>query len=672
MTTTTSVDAKERNNTLPFTAETAAPATVTSDMSWVAEALNMGNTGLWSIYLHPQTGVGEMIVDATMLRLLGLDAYLSPEECYTHWFSHVDSDAVPRVLKTVEDILATGQQREVEYAWHHPTRGRVYVRCGGTSGKLPDEDPRICLRGYHQDITDLDSVRQSLRQNLFRLETACRVGDLGVFELIPRGRRMELRANDIFADHFGLDLSWSVPRMIGVLRSRLDEYDAEAWGHLEDPRCWKADAHTKLEVTFYHPQRGIRRFSIEFKYMPDGSSGLRAVGFARDVTAAWEYAQSLCKAKESAEAANRAKSAFLANMSHEIRTPMNGIIGMADLLLRSELSHKQRDSVGKLGDLARSLLGVLNDILDFSKIEADKLALEDVPFQLSRTLELVGGIVRVKTDAKGLRLLTHVGPQVPDWVCGDALRLRQVLLNLSDNAVKFTISGSVELSVDVAEDRGDSVLLCFAIRDEGIGISPEAQSRLFDAFEQADVSTTRHFGGTGLGLTICRRLAGMMGGDITVESEVGKGSVFKLHVPFRLSEAAQQADEVLHDVQGLHILVAEDNAINSEILTSMLEHLGVQCFVASNGQEAVELFESHPEVDGILMDLQMPVMDGYQATQIIRQSLLPRAQEVPIVALTANAMRGDAEKSLAAGMNGHLTKPLEMTDLVHTLAQWQR
>ena len=639
--------------------------------SWLDEALNMGNTGLWTIYLDPQSGQGEMIANDTMLRLLGLHNHPTPTECYTHWFSRIASEHLPTVLKAVEEMLATGQQREVEYPWDHPWDGQIYVRCGGKVSKGEEGDPRICLRGYHQDMSELHSIRQSLLENHARLETACRVGRLGVFELVPRKNRLELRANDIFADHFGLDLSWSLPRIIKVLRSRLDSFHLEDWEKLEKFEQWVPGAHVLMEITFTHPERGEGRYSIEYKLMGEGQEDMRAVGFTRDVTQAWQTAQKLREAKEHAEAANRAKSAFLANMSHEIRTPMNGIIGMAALLLRTELSAKQHDYTSKLSELSRSLLGVLNDILDFSKIEADRLELEQAPFELPRVLAVLDDMVRVKAEEKKLHFSLALDHNVPRWLEGDALRLRQILLNLCDNAVKFTHRGHVELHVTLLGEHQGKALLQFAVRDEGIGISKVAQSLLFEPFIQADVSTTRHFGGTGLGLTISRRLADMMGGNLALKSAPGKGSTFTLTVPLGKAQAQAPQEEEGHDVSGLHVLVAEDNAINREILVALLDYLHVKSTVAVNGAEAVRLFEKNPHVDGILMDLQMPVMDGYEATRRIRQSAAERSSAIPIVALTANAMRGDAEKSRAAGMNDHLTKPLEITDITRTLARWK-
>lgn len=644
--------------------------------SWMHEVLSAGNTGLWTIVLDPATGEGQMMANDTMLRLLGLPRHPSATECYNHWFTRISPDSVSTVLQVVESMISSGQQGEVEYPWHHPQWGWIYVRCGGKPSAAPEGDSRIYLRGYHQDISELQAVRQSLQDNLSRLETACRIGNLGVFELRVEKNTFVLTANRIFAEQFGVDVGRPVDELLPILRSRIEAYDPALWTPLEDVRRWEPGRRVRGEFGYRHPTSGNTRYVVEWEYVGQGDK-LHTVGFTRDVTQARRYEQSLREAKENAEAANRAKSTFLANMSHEIRTPMNGVIGMCTLLQRTELTPGQRESMEKLDAMAHSMLGVLNDILDFSKIEADRLTLEQAPFCLGQTLDIVRSMVLTRAEEKGLAFHLEQSPDLPGGLLGDALRLRQILLNLCDNAVKFTSRGTVELHVSVLERGGNTVRLAFVVRDQGIGMSKAVMDRLFQPFTQADASTTRMFGGTGLGLAISRRLALMMGGDITVASQEGEGSVFRLELPFPLSDILCQprehpAGEGQTDVRGLRVLVAEDNAINQEIIVSLLDCLGVKSVVAGNGREAVDLFARDDTFDGILMDVQMPLMDGYAATERIRRSPSPRAASVPIVALTAHAMRGDAEKSRAAGMNGHLTKPVELDDLAQTLAGWKK
>ncbi|MCP4700597.1 MAG: response regulator [Gammaproteobacteria bacterium] len=403
-------------------------------------------------------------------------------------------------------------------------------------------------------------------------------------------------------------------------------------------------------------------------------------GMATDITERKQMEEELKTAKQQAEAASRTKGEFLANMSHEIRTPLNALTGMAHLALKTELDPKQRHYLGRIDESAHTLLEVINDILDFSKIEAGKLELESVEFHLSEILDRVLTLLGMQMEEKGLKLRFDTGMDVPCRLTGDSLRLTQMLVNLTNNALKFTEQGEVSITTEMLEIQANQVVLRFSVRDSGIGISLEKQVGLFDAFTQADGSTTRKFGGSGLGLTICKRFAEMMGGKIGVESEPGKGSTFHFTARFghqtgpvqmRTESCCERmpATDGSTAIRGARILVAEDNLINQEVACEILESAGLAAEVADNGKKAVEM-AGHGEFDAVLMDVQMPEMDGYDAARRIRE--IPQCRELPIIAVTAHAFAGDRERCLAAGMNDYVTKPIESEQLFAVLGKWMK
>jgi PAS domain S-box-containing protein len=379
-------------------------------------------------------------------------------------------------------------------------------------------------------------------------------------------------------------------------------------------------------------------------------------------------------AKKQAEEASLTKGKFLANMSHEIRTPMNGVIGMAYLALKTDLTAKQRDYLEKIHAAGEHLLGIIDDILDFSKIEAGKLEIEMVDFRLDAVLKNLGSLITGKAEAKGLRLLHDIAPDVPNDLRGDPLRLGQILINFANNAIKFSDRGEIIIRARVEQREAARCQLRFEVQDSGIGISAETLSKLFQSFQQADASTTRQFGGTGLGLAICKQLVDLMQGEIGVDSQPGRGSTFWFRVTLPICQrqpehlaGAGQMDLPECQLQGIHILLAEDNAFNQQIASELLEDAGAIVVLANNGREALDLLQK-TRFDCILMDVQMPVLDGLEATRQIRSDA--SIAHIPIIAMTANASNEDRQLCIDCGMDDFVSKPIQPKLLYNIICQW--
>jgi PAS domain S-box-containing protein len=405
-------------------------------------------------------------------------------------------------------------------------------------------------------------------------------------------------------------------------------------------------------------------------------------GMIRDITLHRQIRADLTAAREAAEVATHGKSQFLANVSHEIRTPLNAIVGLGHLLLSTELPPKQRDYVGKIHSSARILLRTVDDVLDFSKIEAGKLELERTSFRLDEVLEDIASLLAVQADAKAISFVVTVADDVPRSLIGDPLRLGQVLTNLAGNAIKFTERGGVTLRCALASQVDGEAVVRFSVEDTGIGMSGPQLARIFEPFTQADGSTTRRFGGTGLGLTICRQVVEAMGGHLGATSVPGSGSTFSFEAPFRVSAAEvasapagarARGESFLAMPQlrlrGSRVLLVEDNAINQQVARELLEAAGVAVSIADNGRAAVDVVAAAGgALDAVLMDVQMPGMDGVAATRAIRA--VAANADLPIIAMTAHAEVTERERCLAAGMNDYVSKPFEPSHLFKTLARW--
>jgi PAS domain S-box-containing protein len=483
-----------------------------------------------------------------------------------------------------------------------------------------------------------------------------------------------LRFNRAFEDLFGIERSQWVGRSVFdlVLGEAAMMMDAK------DRDLFASGVLQTYEAQFTNRSTGAIREGLYRKAPLTNSSGeiTGLVGTILDVTDRNRLSQELLVAKAKAEAASQAKSDFLANMSHEIRTPMNGVIGMTDLALDTDLDVSQREYLNIVKSSAQSLMVILNDILDFSKIEAGKLNIEAVEFSLKKTVTETLHTVKARAEKKGLSLVFQIDAEVPELLCADPGRIRQVLTNLCDNAIKFTTSGGVTVGVECHQQSQETHEIHIFVRDTGIGIPKDKQSGIFEAFTQADTSTTRRFGGTGLGLTICMRLVELMGGRLWVQSEPGQGSTFHFTVlALACALASNKLDDLqpiqdarseIHDkVRAIQVLLVEDHPVNQLLACTLLKKWGYEVGVANNGQEAVDLF-SRQAWDVVLMDMLMPVMGGLEATRLIRSSE-PEGKRTPIIAMTANAMESDRQACHDAGMDAHVSKPFTAAVLRDTM-----
>ncbi|OCX52558.1 hypothetical protein BEL04_13985 [Mucilaginibacter sp. PPCGB 2223] len=581
------------------------------------------------------------------------------------WMSRIHPEDLHLVMKTDQDYFYKKQaNHQIEYRIRHKDGHYIWVLDRGMVVSRTAEGLPSRVIGTHTDITERKLAEQAIISSEEKYRNILANMNLGLLEV--DNDEIIRFANQCFCEMSGYRLDEILGKKAGNLFPAGEGRDI--LNHKNELR--KKGVSDAYELTVRNKKSELKWWLISGapRYNDQGEL-VGSIGIHLDITDRKRLELELNEAREIAEQSVKTKEAFLANMSHEIRTPMNAIIGMGRQLEKTELQEQQRFFLNTINMASDHLLVVINDILDISKIEAGKLELENTGFNLSEVLQHVSRVMQPRAEEKGLELKTNLDKSIAPVLIGDSHRINQILLNLISNAVKFTEKGSVTISVQLEEKIDKKQVVEFSIKDTGIGISTEFVEHIFDKFSQEERTTARKYGGTGLGMAITKELVELMNGHISIKSKKGEGTEILIELPFQVgsSHDLPKANKDFSDtssLEGIRILLAEDNEMNRLVANTVLENYGVLITEAKNGAEAVEALNK-AQYDVILMDMQMPVMNGMEATEIIRNEL---KSDIPIIALTANAIKGDSERYMAIGMNGFISKPFEENDLINAIA----
>ena len=654
-----------------------------------SDIFEKANIGLWAFELD-EGSEPRMYVDDTMLKLIGLDHQIPPEETYHAWYDHIDPEHYDEVAASVEK-MTSGVHAEVQYPWHHPNGTVWTVRCGGVRNFAYTKGVRI--EGTHQNVTDIAHFEKETIEKLSTVIEALGEDFSYVSYFNPRTKEETIYRED--PDIIVLMPGWNEA---DSYEKRIDEV-AKGLIHPDDRELYIKESGLKavaaelsqIPVHYFNfriVNRGVTEY-YQAKYVLVDVAGEKHVVMGyRSVDAITKqqmaYQAELSEAKEKADAANKAKTSFLFNMSHDIRTPMNAIIGFTEMAQKHlDERDKVENCLEKVHSSGKHLLSLINDILDMARIESGKMQIEEAVINIREASKPAMAIAYETAAARDITLTLNSGPVGDEYIYADALKISQIALNIMSNAIKYTNpGGKVDVSVvEVPNDDPRRLVCDLIVEDNGCGMSEDFLSRIFIPFERSTSSTKSGVQGTGLGMAITKELVEKMGGRINVESQLGVGTKVTIRFNFLRAtpdERTQAENETVCDLpdssvlKGKKVLLVEDNELNREIAEDILTEEGMIVDTVSDGDIAVEKMKSAEpgRYDIILMDIQMPRMNGYEATRAIRNLPSQYASTIPIVAMTANAFEEDKQNAFASGMNGHLAKPIEVPQLMETLSRF--